>query len=160
MLSADHQRPDYAGAVRYIEDTGAPSSPVVDTIGFTPGAQTAIEAAFAPKGQAFPRGRQVLTLGFPTLQERLRVRQRGESVIAPESIPGDLRLAREAVRAAGGSGTIFVVTGGASLEQIRLSGGHPTNFLNALPPRFHEVASRNFPGLGYAGIRVHVLRGS
>ena len=89
MLSLNNQRPDYAGAVRYIDDTGPPGAPVVDTLGLTPGAQTAMEAAFAPKGRAYPSGRQVLTLAFPTLQERLRVRMLGKSIIDPEPIPGD-----------------------------------------------------------------------
>ena len=97
-LNLNNQRPDYAGAVRYIDDTGPPGAPVVDTLGLTPGAQTAMEVAFAPKGRAYPSGRQVLTLAFPTLQERLRVRMLGKSIIDPEPIPGDGLIARKPSR--------------------------------------------------------------
>jgi mannosyltransferase len=158
MLSADHQRPDYHGVVSYVEASGPANSPVVDSLGLTPGAQTAAEAAFAPKGQAYPRGRKVLTLDFPTLEERLRVRMRGESIIAPEPKPSAQQLAAEAARAAGPNGTIFLLTGGAPLEQLRLLSGPLADFLNDLPPSFHPTTYRDFPGLAYSGIRVIVLR--
>jgi hypothetical protein len=158
MLDADHQRPDYDGAVSYIESHGPPGSPVVDTVGLSPGAQTAAEAAFAPKGQAYPDGRQVLTLDFPTLQDRLRVRELGKSIIAPEPKPTPQTIAGQASRAAGPGGTIFLLTGGASLDLLRFFGGPLTEFLDALPPGYQEVASGSFPGLVFSGVRVDVLR--
>jgi hypothetical protein len=158
MLSADNQRPDYDAAAKYVEETGPPGAPVVDTLGLTPGAQTAAEAAFAPKGEAYPEGREVLTLDFPTLQERLRVRKLGLSIIAPEPKPSPMQLARRAVQQAGASGTIFLISGGGSLEQFRSYPGPLAEFLDDLPADYHLVAYRDFPSLAYSGIRVNVLK--
>jgi hypothetical protein len=158
MLSADNQRPDYDAAAKYVEETGPPGAPVVDTLGLTPGAQTAAEAAFAPKGEAYPQGREVLTLDFPTLQERLRIRMLGKSITAPEPKPSPMQLARRAVQQAGPSGTIFLITGGASLEQLRSYPGALSEFLDDLPAGYTLVAYRDFPSLAYSGIRVDVLK--
>jgi mannosyltransferase len=159
MLDAGNQRPDYAGAADYIEENGSPSSPVVDWISLTPGPQTMLEAALAPKGEAGPPDRQVLTLGFPSLEGRLAVRREGRSVLTRLPVPSDQEVADQAARAAG-SGTLFLVTGGASLDALRRAPGPVADLLAALPPRFHEVESRNFQGVGLTGITVHVLSGS
>jgi hypothetical protein len=158
MLNSDNQRPDYADAVDYIKASGSPNSPVADAFSLTPGAQTGMEAALAPKGQAAPVGRKVLTLGFPTLADRLRVRKDGVPLLNPLPVPSDKELAAEAVRAAGPYGTIFVTAGRGSFSSLVSGAGVVSNFVNHLPPCYHGVASRSFPGLGLTGITVYVYR--
>jgi dolichyl-phosphate-mannose-protein mannosyltransferase len=157
MLDPINQRPDYADAVDYIEANGPPNSPVADAFSLTPGAQTGMEAALAPKGQAFPE-RKVLTLGFPTLEDRLRVRKEGLPLLDPLPVPTDQQLASEAVRAAGPGGTIFVSAGRGSFADLVRSAGVVSDFVNALPPCYHGVSSKSFPGLGLTGITIYVYR--
>jgi Dolichyl-phosphate-mannose-protein mannosyltransferase len=160
MLDAENQRPDYAAFRTYIEAAGRPDSPVVEggASRLTPGPQTMLEAALAPKGQAAPDRRKLLTLGIPTLEARLDLRREGKNVLSTLPVPSGAEVAREAARAAG-SGEIFLVTSDAPLELVRELDARIAVFLDALPPRFHEVESRSFPGLGAFGFAVHVLSG-
>ena len=82
------------------------------------------------------------------------------SIVAPQPKPSAVQIAHQAGQAAGPSGTIFVITGRAPLDLLRRDPGPLADFLNALPPRYQEVDSRDFPGLTYSGIRVDVLRGA
>jgi 4-amino-4-deoxy-L-arabinose transferase-like glycosyltransferase len=161
MIDGDNRRPDYDAAAAFIERTGNPRSPVVDLPQFTPGPQMPLEAAMAPNGAAAPPDRSIYELGFPTLPERLELTRRGESLyqagtrapVPPETI------ARQAARAAG-DGTLFVVGPPANLDLLRAFPGSLATFLAALPPRFHEVESRRFPGPSVFAVGVHVLSGS
>jgi hypothetical protein len=158
MLDANNQRPDYAGAVDYIEDQGPSSAPIVDAFGATPGAQTGLEAALAPKGEAFPRGRQTFALGIPTLADRLAIRKTDRPQYgAGLAIPTGRQIAKEAVGAAG-SGPIFLLAGKTSPARLRAIPGTVASFLNALPPRYRIVTSRTFPGLGFTKITVYTIR--
>jgi mannosyltransferase len=159
MLDTKYQRPDYDGVAAFIERSSAPGDPVVDSHEPTPGPQTAMEAALAPHGQPLPRGRQVFEVGFPTFQTRLDAVRRGGALNAELPVPSSQQLAAQAVRAAG-DGRLFVVGPAASLEILRSFPGPLADFLAALPPRFHEVEYRSFPGLSIFPIGVHVLDGS
>jgi hypothetical protein len=158
MLSKDNQRPDFAAAAHFIEDTGVRGSPVVELPTATPGPQSAVEAALAPKGEPLPRDRRIFVLGFPTLQERIALNRRGLNLFVPVPHSTPQEVASDAAALAG-DGTLFLVDERGNLDQLR---GSPTTnvaqFLAALPPRFHEVDSRTFPGINLVG--VHVLIGS
>jgi mannosyltransferase len=161
MLDRDKRRPEYDAAAAFIEQAGSPRSPVVDLPQFTPGPQMPLEAAMAPNGAALPPGRPIYELGFPTLPERLEIVRRGESLYeagAGTPVPPET-IARQAARAAG-DGTLFVVGPPVNLDLLRGFPGPLATFLAALPPRFHEVELRSFPGPPYFGIGVHVLNGS
>ena len=138
--------PTMTGAVRYIERPGdrvrrgrGPEP--------TPGPQTALEAAFAPTGAALRRAPGPHS-GPPELQDQVRggATARGLNHCYPCPSPG--QVAHQAVRDARG-GTIFLVAGDVSLEQLRRIPGPVSDFLGALPPGYHEVESRSFPGLSY-----------
>jgi mannosyltransferase len=154
LLDASNQRPDFAGVVGFVERTGQPGAPVVDVQPFTPGPQTPLEAAFAPKGQAAPTGRQVMTLAYPTLSKRLELVRAGGGYFAPVPTPTGAQIARKAARIAG-SGKLFVTEPAISLQ---LAGGELDKFLASLPPGFHVVDSRVFPGLAPFSIRVYALQ--
>jgi hypothetical protein len=157
MLDSNNQRPDYAGVVDYIGQQGASTAPVVDSFAaISPGAQTAMEAATAPKGEAFPE-RPVLALNFPTLQNRLAVRIKGVDLLQPLPVPTPAEIAAEAVRDAG-SGPIFLLAGKTTPEGLRVFPGPVADFLNALPSSYHVVESRSFPGLDFTAVTVYVLR--
>ena len=160
MLDTQNRRPDTAGVVDYIEQNGPPDAPVADAFSLTPGPQTGLEAAFAPKGQAYPaNGRKVLTIGAPTLADRLRVRyQGGVNLLDPLPVPPEGELAKEAVRAAGPGGTIFVTAGTGSFADLERGTSTVANFVNDLPPCYRGVAERSFPGLTQTGITVYVYR--
>jgi hypothetical protein len=158
MLDEPNRRPEIAAAAAYIERTGDPGSPVVDQPQFTPGPQTGFEAALAPKGQGLPDDRAIFELGLPSFPERLELNRKGESFSqAGPPVPPE-EIARRAARLAG-DGTLFVLGPPATLPQIRAFPGPLATFLAALPPRFHEVESRNFSGPSIFGIGVHVLKG-
>jgi hypothetical protein len=159
MLDDMNRRPEIAEAADYIESTGVPGSPVVELPQFTPGPQTAFEAALAPKGRGLPADRTVYPLGLPSFADRLELNRRGESFSqAGAPVPSE-RIAADAARQAG-SGPLFVVGPSGSLAAARAFPGPLTSFLDALPPRFHEVASRRFAGPVVFGFGVHVLRGN
>jgi hypothetical protein len=159
MLDSDNQRPEYEAAARFIERTGDPGAPVVEVPEPTPGPQTALEAALAPSGAALPEGREVLTLSLPSSQTRFAVVRRGGALNSLLPVPSPARLAHQAARDARG-GTIFLVGADVSLETLRVFPGPVSDFLAALPPSYHEVESRSFPGLSIFPIAVHVLEGS
>jgi mannosyltransferase len=158
MLDEVNRRPDIAGAAGYIERTGDPNSPVVDLPQFTPGPQTAFEAALAPKGEGLPANRSIFELGLPSFPERLDLNRRGESFSqAGAPVPPE-QIAARAARIAG-DGTLFVVGPPAPLAAVRALPGPLSSFLMALPPRFHEIESRDFAGPSIFAIGVHVLSG-
>jgi hypothetical protein len=158
MLDADNQRPDFAGVVSFVDQSGDPQSPVVELPQPSPGPQTNLETAFAPTGEASPR-RPVLPLGRSTLEARLDARRRGLPLFAPLPVPSPGEIARRAGRLAG-RGRLFLVTWGIpNIEQLRRTPGPVADFLAALPPRFHEVESRTFPGAWFFDESVHVLQG-
>ncbi len=164
-LDADNQRPDYEAAAEFIESSGEPGSPVVDLPQATPGPQSPLEAALAPTGEAGPSDRELLTLGYPTLETRLSTRLEDLPVLDPllieRGVPTEEEIARRAALVAG-SGKIFLVTwgGATSIEDERAAQGSVAAFLAALPPRFHEVESRSFDGPGALSPNVYVLSGS
>jgi 4-amino-4-deoxy-L-arabinose transferase-like glycosyltransferase len=158
MLDRDNQGPDYDAAADFIERTGDPGSPVVDVPTNTPGPQTGMEAALASEGAPLPGNRQVLELGFPTFEQRLDLNRRGLSLFEPVPYPSEQEIARRAAQLAG-NGTLFVVDGSARLDQVREFPSAFERFLAALPPRFHEVAWRVFPGISNNVVGVHVLSG-
>jgi len=157
MLDADNQRPDLAGAIDFIERSGPPNTPIVDQPQPTPGPQTNFEAAIAPKGEPLPSGRPVFEIGFPTYQTLIDARKRGEGILDPHPTPSPEQIAHDAAAAAG-DGPIFLITWGtASLDLFERTPGQVGDFLAALPPRFHEVEFRTFPGLWINQIGVHLL---
>jgi hypothetical protein len=159
MLDADNQRPDLAGAIDLIEESGPPTAPIVDQPQPTPGPQTNLEAAIAPKGEPLPPDRSIFEIGFPTYQTLIEARRRGEGILSPHPTPTPEQLARDAAAAAG-DGPIFLVTWSpASLDVFERTPGQVGDFLKALPPRFHEVEFRTYPGLWINQVGVHVLDG-
>jgi hypothetical protein len=139
---------------RFVERTGQPGAPVVDVQPFTPGPQTPLEEAFAPKGQPGPADRQVMTLAYPTLSTRLELVRSGGGYFAPVATPAGSGIARKAAGIAG-SGKLFVTEPVLSFQG---RGSPLDNFLASLPPGFHVVGYRIFPGLGFFSIRVYVLQ--
>jgi hypothetical protein len=158
MLDRDNRRAEIAAVADYIERTGDPGSPVVDLPQFTPGPQTAFDAGLAPKGEGLPADRSVFDLGLPSFADRLELNRRGESFSqAGPAIPPE-EIADRAARLAG-DGTLFFVGPPAPLPAIRAYPGPMASFLAALPPRFHEIASRSFSGPPGFDIGVHELSG-
>jgi hypothetical protein len=158
-LEAKNQRPDYAAAARFIEHTGDPGAPVVEVPEPTPGPQTALEAALAPKGDFLPSDRQVLTLGLASSGTRFAAVKAGGALNSTLPVPTPAVVARQAARDAHG-GTLFLVGADLTLEQLRAFPGPVSDFLRALPPTYHEVEFRRFTGLSIFPIGVHVLEGS
>jgi hypothetical protein len=158
-LEAKNQRPDYAAAARFIEHTGDPGAPVVEAPELTPGPQTALEAALAPEGDALPPDRKVFTLGLADSRTRFRAVKMGRALNSTLPVPDPATVARQAARDADG-GTLFLVGADLTLEQLRAFPGPVSEFLRALPPTYHEVESRSFPGLSIFPLGVHVLEGS
>jgi hypothetical protein len=159
MLDRDNRRADYAGAASFIEASGDPGSPVVDQPEPTPGLQTDLEAALAPEGKPLPADRRIFELGIPTFTTRVdSARRQGAAIDADYPIPAPELIATQAARVAG-RGTLFLVTGDVSLELARRFPGPVASFLSALPPRFHVVESRAYPGLSTSALRVYLLSG-
>jgi Dolichyl-phosphate-mannose-protein mannosyltransferase len=159
-LDANQRRPDYNGVADFIERTGTPGAPVVELKQPSPGPQTAMEAALADPGKPLPTDRHVYPLGEAPMAARLnRARTGPPSLLTPLPTPTDQQYAGLAARDAG-DGKIFIV-GPAHLTLAQLSApGFPlAAFMSALPPRFHEVETRDFPGLYVFGLTVHVLEG-
>ena len=159
MLDADNRRPDYDGVADFIERTGGPTAPVVDT-GGTAGLQTPMEAALAPPDEPRPSGRAVLVIGLPTFRTRYEAARRLQvPAFVPQGSPPD-QLAHQA-RADAGDGKLFLIGSDSSLAQLRRAatffGGPVGEFLAALPPGYHEVEYRSFPGFYNFRIGVHVL---
>jgi hypothetical protein len=159
MLDDTNRRPQIAEAAEYIEATGDRGSPVVDLPQFTPGPQTAFEAALAPKGQGIPADRTVFALGLPSFAQRLALNRRGESFSQAGPPESPSVIAAEAARQAG-HGTLFVIGPNAPLAAIRRFPGPLSSFLASLPPRFHEVEWRAYAGPSLFGFGLHVLRGN
>ena len=158
MLATANQRPEYDAAARFIESAGDPHAPAVEVPEPTPGPQTALEAALAPRGQALPTGRHVYTLDLPDSRARFNVVSHGGVLNPSMPLPAPQKVARQAARDAHG-GTIFLVAGDLSLAQFRQLPGAVSEFLAALPAGYHEVESRSFPGASIFPLGVHVLEG-
>ena len=157
MLDSEHQRPDYAGAAAFIEDSAEPGAPVVEVPSPTPGPQTALEAELADEGEAAPE-RPFFALGFPPMDERLAARGSGEpGILDPLPFPGGSEVAAAAAREAG-PGKLFVVAPGAPDEAaLRAPGAATAEFMAALPPGFRETEVHTFPGLTVFPVSVHVF---
>ena len=109
--------------------------------------------------RSLPPGRPIFELGFPTFQTLIEARRRGEDILAPHPMPTAEQIAQDAVAAAG-DGPIFLVTWGtAPLGVFERTPGPVGEFLAALPPRFHEVEFRTYPGLWITPVGVHLLTG-
>lgn len=160
MLSSSHHRPDYAGAVAYLNHVDHSGGPVAEMVALTPGPPSPTEAALALA--ATSRQHRVFRIAAPPLRTVLAVPpyarlplQRGETV------------AREA-SAAAGSGPLFLVAPisapGSALEALRRRHLHSTNgdfgllasFLGALPARLRLTGSHTLPGL--LPVTVYVYR--
>ena len=79
-------------------------------------------------------------------------------MLTPLPVATEQEVARDAAAEAGRRDPV-PDHGGAELDQLRGIPGPFADFLNDLPPRFHEVDARAFPGFGLTGFTVHVLRG-
>jgi hypothetical protein len=157
MLDADNQRPDYDGVADFIEEAVPPGTPVVELPQPTPGPQTALEAALAPKGEPLPSDRPILELGFPTFADRLELNRQGKPLTAAGPPPSPETIAAQA-RDAAGNGVLVLVDGDATLDQLRALSPTAASFLAALPPGTREIAYRRFPGVSILPVGVHVLR--
>jgi Dolichyl-phosphate-mannose-protein mannosyltransferase len=157
MLDKDNQRPDYAGVVAFIEESGPPDAPVVDLTQGTPGPQTELQAAFAPNGEPQPSDRRILTIAFPTYESLIDARRRGVPILTALPIPSPQAIAQQASGLATGGRIYLVLPGAASFDQVRATPGPVADFVTALPAGFREVASRTFPGLYYGDESVYVL---
>jgi 4-amino-4-deoxy-L-arabinose transferase-like glycosyltransferase len=159
-LPASVHRPDYAGAVAYLNHLDPHGGPVADLPSLTPGPPDETEAALALAGVA--RQHPVFRIGYPRLSAVLTA-----PPYAPLVAPRGETIAREAARAAG-HGPLFLVVPlsirGPALAAVRRRHVHSTNglleylasFLGALPPRFHLVTQRSFAGL--APVTVFMFR--
>jgi hypothetical protein len=160
MLSSSHHRPDYAGAVAYLNHADHSGGPVVEMVALTPGPPTPTEAALVLA--ATNRQHRVFRIGAPPLRAVLAVPpytslplQRGETVAHEAS-------------AAAGSGPLFLVAPisapSPALEALRRRHLHSTNgdlgllasFLGALPARLRLTGSHTLPGL--LPVTVYVFR--
>jgi hypothetical protein len=161
MLSSSVHRPDYNGAVAYINRLDPRGGPIADFPAPSPGPPDETEAALALAGVA--RQHPVYRIGSPPLKAVIAA-----PPYAPLPVPQGETIARE-VSAAAGRGPLFFVLPAAEppgwLAAIRRQHVHSTDgalgylgsFLGALPDRFRLITSRRFPGL--VPVTVYVLRG-
>ncbi|HEX8977168.1 MAG TPA: hypothetical protein VF781_11690, partial [Solirubrobacteraceae bacterium] len=161
MLSSSVHRPDYHGAVAYLNRIDPHGGPVADLPGPTPGPLEETEAALALAGVAAQH--PVFRIGTPTLRQVLSA-----PPYAALSAPTGETIAREAAVAAG-RGPLFLILPSAVpvtvLEAVRHRHLHSTastlgylgSFLGALPARLRFVSSHTSAGL--APVTVYVLRG-
>src|SRR5262249_46602369 len=133
-----------------------PGAPVVEVPQPTPGPQTALEAALAPKGDALPPDRRVFTLALPSSRTRLNAVRGGGALNAALPVTNPVTVACQAARAADG-GTLFLVSADVPIATLRVFPGPVSQFLAALPVGYHEVESRGFTGLSIFPLGVHVL---
>ncbi len=160
MLDADHQRPDYAGAVEFVKETGQPGAPLVDDLPYGPGPQTSLEAAAAPRGEARPQGTPILPLAGGTLDVRLELAHRDGGVFTLLLPEPPERVAEQAAGIAGSGRLFLAVFGDQTLEELEATPGAAAEFVDALPPRFEPAESRTFPGFAGRPITVHAFDGS
>ena len=160
MLDADHQRPDYAGAIEFVRETGQPGAPLVDDLPYGPGPQTGLEAAAAPRGEARPQETPILPLAGGTLDFRLELAHRDGGVFLIIPPPPPEGVAEEAASIAGSGRLFLAVFGDKTLEQLVATPGLEADFVAALPPRFEAAESRTFPGFAGRSITVHAFDGS
>jgi hypothetical protein len=114
LLSNANERPNYAGAARFILLHGVPSDPVAIVPAPTPGPYSAMDAAFAYAGD---RGRPLLRVGVAPLGAVLRARPYAVLPATPAQT-----LAAQTV-AGGGRDELFVVAPGtASVTDLLHSG--------------------------------------
>jgi mannosyltransferase len=162
LSQARYQRPDYRAAAAYIDRTDPGRAPVVDLVAPTPGPPTATEAALALDRPRDPR--PVLRIGIPPIDVVLA----HPPYTSLPALPGKV-VARQA-SALAGNGTMFIVAPTAvpisRLEAVRRQHTKSTapgslalfsEFLSALPSRFHPVTSRTFPG--FVPVTVYLYKG-
>jgi len=143
MLGSSAQRPNVNAAVEYIDRTGASGDPIV-SLSFFANPLSELDVALTNSGQShhYP----VIRLGSPALAEQLGPLSGpnpqpaffGLSVTSPQEVADQaVDLARH--------GTIFFVSYSTSLIP-NSADKESTEFLKALPSRFHVVKEFTYPG--------------
>ncbi len=142
LPEARFARPDYRGAVDFIQRSGNPGDVVIDAAGTSPAPPTEIDAAIAGKPY------RVFHVG------RFRVQYNPFKLIGGPPPPAD--VTRRAVAAARG-GSVFLVAGEplARLGKPPLGGPLPQQVIAALPRGYRRVATRNFPGILNLSVAVY-----
>ncbi len=125
LQSPAHQRPDYAGAAKFVLGSSSRSDPVAVVPAPTPGPLSAIDAAFAYAGDP---GRALLRVGGPPLAAVLHA-----PPYALLQATSPTALARQALL--GPADKLFVVAPGRIPVDVLLGSG-PRNFASALGPVF------------------------
>jgi hypothetical protein len=149
LLDPDNQRPDYEGAATFIDRVGRPGDPVVE-VPNSANPLTPLEVALAGSGRWTPSDHHVFRLGSPTFGSQLRARARGLPLLAPLPVPTAKMIAGQAASRARG-GDLFVVVPSDSLVRAEVGA-----VLRRLRRRFHQVATRTFPG--FTTVTVDVFR--
>jgi len=145
MLDRSYQRPDYEAAADFIERLGRPGDPVVDAPLFI-NPLSSLEVALGA-GRSPSEVHPVLRLGYPQRATSIASLKTGASPLAvlPQESPQE--VARKASSLAP-SGTIFIVTWGATAAELRPFGGVVAEFLDSLP-RYRLALTRTFPGFPF-----------
>ena len=152
----ENQRPDYNQAADYLLDHATPADPIVDGPLAAPAAQQALGVALDDRGAS---DLTQFRVGLPSLERDLAQRSPegpGQYALLPP-VPGR-KVAQRAVAAAADGRIFFVAAGDADFESLKafVHGTVEGDFLDALPPSYHETAMANFPGL-LGGVTVHTL---
>ena len=129
MLDSDHQRPNFSSAAALIDDQASPSDPVIDAMVISPG-------PLSPLDVELDGAHRVIRSGAP--QERDHPFNPYDTV-AP--IGKVIERATSSLRP---GGRLFVVTSGGGPPNC---GPRQSGFVRRLPPRFHQVGERIFPGI-------------
>ncbi len=136
MLKAQNRRPDYGSAARFIDRTGSPGDPVVETPLF-PNPLSPLDAALgyaSPSSERHP----VLRIGAAQREAKVGALERGPSPLAPLPVLSTRAVAARAV-ALSRRGRLFVVA-------LRPQAGAVDGFLRALGRSYRVVATRRLPG--------------
>ena len=161
MIASSAHRPDYAGAVSYVNHIDPRGGPVADFPGPSPGPLNETEAALDLAGAA--RVHPVFRIGTPPLSRVLAA-----PPYALLRAPAGETTARQAAAAAGTGPLFLILPSGVSVAELNAirqrhvhstatSLGYLGTFLGALPARFQFVAARTFTGI--VPVSVYVLRG-
>ena len=163
MLKSDFQRPDVAGAARFINEVGTSGDPVVEAPFYTPGPLLPLgDVALPEADRSTKENHPALRILYPPLGALLRA----PPYASPPSTPaGD--VARMAVELARG-GRIFLVTPGAGADIGPALGDTPSGrylvailgplgtFLKGLRSQFRLSETRTLPGI--VPVSVYVFR--
>jgi hypothetical protein len=130
LLDRDFRRPDYDGAVAFIDQAGAPGDVVIDGASLSPaGVPTALDIGLAGRRRVFALGRD-------------RVAYDPFRILAPAPPTAD--AVRRAADAADGGRLFLVVAPDGPLRRDAVA---------ALPAGYRRVAARSYPGIN----RIEVL---